>query len=87
MDIVNTIDDLEGINYVDPAIQAAYAHVMRLHVDKGLTYYEVARSKFFGDVRYLVRFDPDRIMTILNLNTGEEVMSRVWKLTGEKEER
>lgn len=58
----------------DIKIKECYAKLYREVFAKGLIYYEIARSKFYGTIRYLIVKDPARPQEIrvIDLDTNEE---------------
>lgn len=63
--------DLERFYQDDPEIYAAYEALRRVHHKKGLVYTEVAKSKTFNTVKYLVKEYPQGWISITDFDTGE----------------
>lgn len=53
-DAVEIQDDLARMDHDDPAIKAALEHTRRVYKSKGIPYYELLRSKFYGTVKYIL---------------------------------
>ena len=63
--------DLERFYQEDKEIYAAYEKLRAAHISKGLVYTEVAKSKAFGTIKYLIKEYPQGWISITDLDSGE----------------
>jgi hypothetical protein len=64
-------EDLQRIDHGDPEITALLEKTRRKTLGKGLPYIEVAKSKTYGTVKYLLKDWPDGTTEVTNLDTNE----------------
>ena len=74
-DYEEIVDDVENLYYTDKTIQDLYTKLHNEHRAKGLIYKELAKSKMFNSIKYLLTSYPDGKFSILDLDTNEEYWS------------
>lgn len=63
--------DLERFYHEDREINEAYEKLRAAHIAKGLVYTEVAKSKSFGTIKYIIKEYPQGWVSITDLDSGE----------------
>jgi hypothetical protein len=68
----DVVEDLIPLSEGDAKLKELYAKLYHETHSKGLPYHELAKSKFFGTLKYIVTSHPITGVSILDLDTNVE---------------
>lgn len=68
----DALDDVVDPASSDLTLSNLYRKLKQEHKEKGLVYHAVAKSKFFGHLKWLLTWHPTHGFTILDLDTNIE---------------